>query len=71
MSEGSTLAEQENPSFRGAEADSHLARTLLRQRKMILAGEFEPGERISEAPLAARLGVSRTPIRAHFGTTRS
>jgi GntR family transcriptional regulator of vanillate catabolism len=30
---------------------------------MILAGEFQPGERISEAPLAARMGVSRTPIR--------
>src|SRR5215471_8350952 len=30
---------------------------------MILKGEFGPGERISEHPLAARLGVSRTPIR--------
>jgi len=57
------LAEIENPSFRGSEADSHLARTLLRLREMILAGEFEPGERISEAPLATRMGVSRTPIR--------
>jgi GntR family transcriptional regulator of vanillate catabolism len=63
MSEVEGLAENENPNFRGTEADSHLARTLLRLREMILAGEFEPGERISEAPLAARLGVSRTPIR--------
>ena len=30
---------------------------------MLLAGEFDPGNRISEAPLAARIGVSRTPIR--------
>ena len=30
---------------------------------MLLAGEFDPGDRISEAPLAARIGVSRTPIR--------
>jgi GntR family transcriptional regulator of vanillate catabolism len=30
---------------------------------MILKGEFGPGERISEHPLAARIGVSRTPIR--------
>src|SRR5262245_29278012 len=30
---------------------------------MILKGEFGAGERISEHPLSARLGVSRTPIR--------
>src|ERR1041385_6024774 len=30
---------------------------------MLLAGEFDPGERISEHPLASRIGVSRTPIR--------
>jgi GntR family transcriptional regulator of vanillate catabolism len=57
------LVESENPGFRGSEGDSHLSRTLLHLRELILAGEFEPGERISEAPLAARLGVSRTPIR--------
>src|SRR5262249_33574511 len=32
-------------------------------REMLLSGEFRPGERISELPLVARLGVSRTPIR--------
>lgn len=57
------MAENENVTIRGSESDSQLARTLLRLREMILAGEFEPGERISEAPLAARIGVSRTPIR--------
>jgi GntR family transcriptional regulator of vanillate catabolism len=30
---------------------------------MILTGKFEAGERISELPLVALLGVSRTPIR--------
>jgi GntR family transcriptional regulator of vanillate catabolism len=30
---------------------------------MLLRGDFQPGERISELPLVARLGVSRTPIR--------
>lgn len=30
---------------------------------MILSGEFSPGERVSEAPLTARLAASRTPIR--------
>lgn len=40
---------------------------------MVLRGEFGRGERISELPLVARLGVSRTPIRlalerlAHVG----
>jgi len=30
---------------------------------MLLKGEFRPGERIAEIPLAARLGISRTPVR--------
>src|SRR2546426_9823558 len=30
---------------------------------MILKGDFQSGERISELPLVATLGVSRTPIR--------
>lgn len=57
------MIEGENGSFRGSEAESQLARTILRLREMLLAGEFDPGDRISEAPLAARIGVSRTPIR--------
>jgi GntR family transcriptional regulator of vanillate catabolism len=42
-------------------------------RELLLRGEFARGERISEIPLASRLGVSRTPIRmalerlAHLG----
>jgi GntR family transcriptional regulator, vanillate catabolism transcriptional regulator len=32
-------------------------------REMVLRGDFRPGERLSELPLAARLGASRTPIR--------
>src|SRR5947208_6323736 len=42
---------------------SHNARTLLRLREMLFKGEFQRGERLSELPLVARLGVSRTPIR--------
>jgi GntR family transcriptional regulator, vanillate catabolism transcriptional regulator len=42
---------------------SHSARTLLRLREMLFRGEFQRGERLSELPLSARLGVSRTPIR--------
>jgi GntR family transcriptional regulator of vanillate catabolism len=33
-------------------------------RSAILGGEFAPGERMHEVPLTARLGVSRTPVRA-------
>jgi GntR family transcriptional regulator, vanillate catabolism transcriptional regulator len=36
---------------------------LVNIREMVLRGEFKPGERIFEVPLAERLGVSRTPIR--------
>lgn len=35
----------------------------LRLREMILDGALAPGERLSELPLVARLGVSRTPLR--------
>ena len=46
-----------------SETNSQIARTVLRLREMILSGEFSGGERVSEAPLTARLGASRTPIR--------
>jgi len=32
-------------------------------RELILGGEFEPGERLVEAPLCQRFGVSRTVVR--------
>jgi len=32
-------------------------------RELLIRGEFKPGERILEIPLAARLGVSRIPLR--------
>jgi len=43
--------------------DSQTGRALLNLREMLLRGDFSPGERLSELPLVARLGVSRTPIR--------
>jgi GntR family transcriptional regulator, vanillate catabolism transcriptional regulator len=52
---------------------SQTARALFKLRESLLRGEFAPGERMSELPLVARLGVSRTPIRlalerlAHIG----
>lgn len=42
---------------------SQTGRTLLKLREMLLKGDFQPGERLSELGLVARLGVSRTPIR--------
>lgn len=36
---------------------------IVRLREMILQGELLPGERMPEAELATRLGVSRTPVR--------
>lgn len=52
---------------------SQAARALFHLRECLMRGEFAPGERMSELPLVARLGVSRTPIRlalerlAHMG----
>ncbi len=42
---------------------SQTARAFVRVREMLLRGEVARGERISELPLVARLGMSRTPIR--------
>jgi GntR family transcriptional regulator of vanillate catabolism len=61
------------PVRSSADVASHTARALFRLRESLLRGEFAPGERMSELPLVARLGVSRTPIRlalerlAHIG----
>ena len=57
------MSSDEGNSRAVSDGESQLGRTVLRLREMILKGEFGPGERISEHPLAARLGVSRTPIR--------
>ena len=48
---------------RPVDVASQTARALVSLRELLLRGEFGPGERVSELPLAARLGVSRTPIR--------
>lgn len=37
-------------------------------RNWILHGQLQPGERLEEIPLAEKLGVSRTPVRAALGT---
>jgi GntR family transcriptional regulator of vanillate catabolism len=50
-----------------APALSQRLRAVLRLRELILDGELTHGARISEIPLAARLGVSRTPLRLALG----
>lgn len=40
-------------------------------RKALLAGEFRPGEELSLTDTAARLGVSRTPVREAFQSLAS
>ncbi len=43
--------------------ESQTLRALLQMRELLLCGAFRPGERLREIPLAARLKVSRTPLR--------
>ena len=40
-------------------------------RTWILHGQIQPGDRLEEIPLAERLGVSRTPVRAALSTLAS
>ncbi len=42
---------------------NRITHAVLSLRELILSGEFAAGERMSELPLVARLGVSRTPVR--------
>lgn len=50
--------------FKKASAmDSQQSRVLVQLRDMILKGEFTPGERLAEIPLAEKLGASRTPVK--------
>jgi GntR family transcriptional regulator of vanillate catabolism len=62
---GTTYMNAPDSRARGGNAEfvSQTGRTLLNVREMLLRGDFKPGERISELPMVARLGVSRTPIR--------
>jgi GntR family transcriptional regulator of vanillate catabolism len=45
---------------------SQVSRAVTGVREFLLRGEFRTGERIAEIPLAAKLGVSRTPLRLAF-----
>lgn len=39
-------------------------KALLGLRELVFSGWVKPGERLSEIPVSARLGLSRTPVRA-------
>lgn len=45
------------------ESESQTLRAVLHIRELLIQGAFQPRERIKEVPLAARLGLSRTPLR--------
>jgi GntR family transcriptional regulator of vanillate catabolism len=46
-----------------SETASPGGRALFGLREMLLRGDLRAGDRLSEIPLAAKLGVSRTPVR--------
>jgi GntR family transcriptional regulator of vanillate catabolism len=52
-----------SPEELSSASPTQTGRTLLTLRQMLFRGEFRPGEKLSELPLVARLGVSRTPLR--------
>ncbi|HLI82903.1 MAG TPA: GntR family transcriptional regulator [Bryobacteraceae bacterium] len=45
-----------------SKASSQTARATLALREMLVKGQFRPGERIREVPLANQLNVSRIPL---------
>src|SRR5262245_61412600 len=46
-----------------SKTSNQTTRAALTLREMLVQGKFKPGERIREVPLAARLEVSRIPLR--------
>ena len=55
------------PRLAGSPAGPAIYATV---RDAIVSAELEPGRQISENELAARLGVSRTPVREAFARLR-
>src|SRR5690606_16108861 len=51
------------PTSRASELTRNAAEEI---RRWVLNGEIEPGERLREVDVAARLGMSRTPVRQAF-----
>lgn len=51
----------DRPDERG---HSQTVRAQLALRDLVLSGEIQPGERLSELGIVERIGVSRTPVRA-------
>jgi DNA-binding GntR family transcriptional regulator len=52
------------PSKIETETSSSLTDSVIQALEiMLVRGDIAPGERVSEAPLAARLGLSRAPVR--------
>src|SRR6476659_9637556 len=47
----------------GERSASQTVKAQLALRDLVVAGELEPGERVSELQMVERLGVSRTPLR--------
>src|SRR5262245_6812398 len=59
---GGAVSQDSQRTVRGDES-SQKGRALVLLREMIVRGDFQPGERLSELSLVARLSISRTPIR--------
>ncbi len=63
-----TSHKRSDPAGRSSGNRTQQTTTVLRLREMLLNGQFQPGARMAELPLAAMLGVSRTPLRIALTT---
>lgn len=62
-----TIEDRRTPPQPQLQSMSRQNRVVLKIREMILSGTLRPGERVAEIPIAAQLGVSRTPVRYALG----
>jgi GntR family transcriptional regulator, vanillate catabolism transcriptional regulator len=59
---GANLRKSKADGQSSSKASSQTARATLALRELLVKGQFRPGERIREVPLAAELHVSRIPL---------
>lgn len=58
-----SILKKAQPDIVTDQGTSQTARATLALREMLVQGQFPPGERMREVPLAKQLGISRIPLR--------
>jgi DNA-binding GntR family transcriptional regulator len=67
MMENLVLEERQEPASPPVDFGERVSRAYFEIRDLVIRGRLAPGERVVEADLGSRLGISRTPVRQALG----